>query len=125
MRHSTLELTGRYTRPRAHDLNAATAGLPTLRPVSPESESASMTGTDGIAHIKNLRAHYLPIAGDGTGRIGADTGGLDEKNPASGVCRNVLEMTGLDASRRDLTGTVASSGGGTRTPDTRIMIPLL
>jgi hypothetical protein len=36
-----------------------------------------------------------------------------------------LILEGLDASGRDLTGTVASSGGGTRTPDTRIMIPLL
>jgi integrase len=32
MRHSTLELTGRYTRPRMHDIEAATASLPTQRP---------------------------------------------------------------------------------------------
>jgi len=28
MRHSTLELTGRYTRPRSHDLDSATSSLP-------------------------------------------------------------------------------------------------
>src|SRR5262249_44470046 len=33
MRHSTLELTGRYTRPRAVDLAGAASSLPSLRPV--------------------------------------------------------------------------------------------
>ena len=32
MRHSTLELTGRYTRPRAVDIEAAAAMIPSLRP---------------------------------------------------------------------------------------------
>src|SRR5262249_34848723 len=32
MRHSTLELTGRYTRPRAVDLKQASLALPSLRP---------------------------------------------------------------------------------------------
>ncbi len=34
MRHSTLELTGRYTRPRALDLERAASALPSLRPGS-------------------------------------------------------------------------------------------
>ena len=38
---------------------------------------------------------------------------------------NPLGMAELDGMGRGLTDTVASSGGGTRTPDTRIMIPLL
>ncbi len=37
--------------------------------------------------------------------------------------RNALRMADLDASGRALAGSVLSSGGGTRTPDTRIMIP--
>ena len=46
MRHSTLELTGRYTRPRAVDIEAATAKLPSLRPEASPPEAAVMTGTD-------------------------------------------------------------------------------
>ena len=38
---------------------------------------------------------------------------------------NPFKIQELDVAGRDLTGTVASSGGGIRTPDTRIMIPLL
>ncbi len=32
MRHSSLELTGRYTRPRAVDIDAAASMLPILKP---------------------------------------------------------------------------------------------
>ena len=32
MRHSSLDMTNRYTRPRMHDLEGATAALPSLRP---------------------------------------------------------------------------------------------
>jgi integrase len=46
MRHSTLELTGRYTRPRAVDIDAAADKLPSLRPAAPATEAAVMTGTD-------------------------------------------------------------------------------
>jgi len=46
MRHSTLELTGRYTRPRVVDAEAASFLRPTLKPESDESESMVMTGTD-------------------------------------------------------------------------------
>jgi integrase len=46
MRHSTLELTGRYTRPRAHDIDAAASALPSLRPSSHDPEALAATGTD-------------------------------------------------------------------------------
>ena len=46
MRHSTLELTGRYTRPRAVDIEAAASKLPSLKPDSSAPEAAVMTGTD-------------------------------------------------------------------------------
>jgi integrase len=48
MRHGSLELTGRYTRPRAVDLENAARSLPTLRPVDPSREPATLaaTGTD-------------------------------------------------------------------------------
>ncbi|QEH34270.1 site-specific tyrosine recombinase XerC [Aquisphaera giovannonii] len=46
MRHSTLELTGRYTRPRAVDIEAAASLLPSLKPSTPGTETAALTGTD-------------------------------------------------------------------------------
>jgi integrase len=46
MRHSTLELTGRYTRPRSVDIEAAAASLPSLRPSARPCESLAATGTD-------------------------------------------------------------------------------
>ncbi len=46
MRHSTLELTGRYTRPRAVDIEAAAGLLPSLKPTENGSERVVMTGTD-------------------------------------------------------------------------------
>jgi integrase len=48
MRHSDLRLTGRYTRPRASDLDAAVGALPSLRPTN-EPEALRATGTDGRA----------------------------------------------------------------------------
>jgi len=45
MRHSTLELTGRYTRPRAVDIEHAAESLPSLRPNADKPESLVMTGT--------------------------------------------------------------------------------
>ena len=48
MRHSSLELTGRYTRPRAVDIEAATSKLPSLKVDAPQAEKAVLaaTGTD-------------------------------------------------------------------------------
>ena len=47
MRHSTLELTGRYTRPRAVDIEAAAGMLPSLKPEADHAvERVAMTGTD-------------------------------------------------------------------------------
>ena len=46
MRHSTLELTGRYTKPRAVDIEAAAGMLPSLKPTGNQPEALAMTGTD-------------------------------------------------------------------------------
>ena len=48
MRHSTLELTGRYTRPRAVDINRATVPTP-VAPMSPACEVMAATGTEPVA----------------------------------------------------------------------------
>ena len=69
MRHSTLELTGRYTRPRAMDLERASSALPSLRPDSTNSQPASMpaTGTGGRSGGRNLSPSFP--------RHGAERGG--------------------------------------------------
>ena len=123
MRHSTLELTGRYTRPRMHDIEAATAGLPSLRPSEETTEGAAATGTDGL--ISDRFSLHLPYAGDGSCQTESDAGGLNVPAAAAMADHNPMEFDSLDIEGRELADTVASSGGGTRTPDTRIMIPLL
>jgi integrase len=47
MRHSKLEMTGRYTRPRAVDLENAAKSLPSLRIKAPRPEAHQATGTAG------------------------------------------------------------------------------
>jgi integrase len=49
MRHSTLELTGRYTRPRAVDVEAAASKLPSLKPEGDRPEALAATGSDGAS----------------------------------------------------------------------------
>ncbi len=110
MRHSTLELTGRYTRPRMHDLAGATAAMPTLRPVSPGAEPMAATGTEGRPIGEHL-AHYLPTGGDGRGRIVADAGGITPTENPPPMGHNPLSLSGFDAS-----GRVESAAGGS-TPD--------
>jgi integrase len=51
MRHSTLELTGRYTRPRAVDVQAAAAKLPSLKPGGDKPEALAATGTEDGSKI--------------------------------------------------------------------------
>src|SRR5205823_13720521 len=46
MRHSKLEMTGRYTRPRAVDIDAAASMLPSLSTEAIPPDAIVMTGTD-------------------------------------------------------------------------------
>src|SRR5262249_31220177 len=59
MRHSTLELTGRYTRPRAADIEAATSMLPTLKPSGDGAPSRAATGTDGATDKQSIAPSLL------------------------------------------------------------------
>jgi integrase len=79
MRHSTLELTGRYTRPRAVDLEDAAHALPTLRPRLAECESLAATGTDDSAPSATQNA---------TTTEDEDPNPLDDKVVASSRARN-------------------------------------
>lgn len=62
MRHSSLELTGKYTRPRAVDLDAAALSVPSLRPEThkPEAPALPMTGTEGANRRPQTRPTVAP-----------------------------------------------------------------
>jgi Phage integrase family len=70
MRHSSLELTGRYTRPRTVDIDAAASMLPSLKPSGDQPEALAATGTDGQT-ISRLLSLHLPLAGDADVRTGS------------------------------------------------------
>ncbi len=76
MRHSTLELTGRYTRSHAVDIEAAAAKLPNLRP-----EAAAITGTDP-----------RPILRDPTSDATADSTDLSKSNTGDGTRTHDLRI---------------------------------
>ncbi len=122
MRHSTLELTGRYTRPRAVDLDRATESLPSLRPRSPESTTLAATGTD------NAMSHSSPICPTTEAVLSRLEScsdvmtGSDAQSVMEGLAR---EKTGNAVSVRADSPLVGSTGVGTRTPDLRIMRPPL
>ncbi len=122
MRHSTLELTGRYTRPRMHDIEAATAALPTPRPSEEPSEVVATTGTDG-QHISNDFAHHLPTEGDGTGRSVTDAGGIAPSSPEASMGRKPLGTGCADASGRSLAVPGVIGAGGIRTLTSQIKSP--
>ena len=124
MRHSTLELTGRYTRPRMIDIEGAASALPNLRPTPPDSEGKAATGTDG-RRIDDCLAAHLPRAGDVSGRAQKATGGRDARSPIAAPGREPLAASGLGVDWRSLSATVGNSGDGTRTHDLRIMRPPL
>jgi integrase len=66
MRHSTLELTGHYTRPRAVDLERAADALPNLKPTGSKPGATAATGTEGRPISGRFAAH-LPHGGAGPG----------------------------------------------------------
>ncbi len=70
MRHSSLEMTNRYTRPRMHDLEGATSALPSLRPEVPAPRPPA-TGTDG----QHISESPCPPFAHRRGRLGAGSGG--------------------------------------------------
>jgi hypothetical protein len=141
MRHSTLELTGRYTRPRVVDLNNAAESLPSLRPKPDRSNASTLaaTGTEGsFAHrqpsepddrptsnpvadctegqpISKAFAHYLPTTGDGMSRILSGSDVMTESDEPEMMEGLTLEKTADDASCRLDSHPVASAPRRTRT----------
>jgi integrase len=53
MRHSKLEMTGRYTRPRAVDMESAALMLPSLRTEQEKPKALAATGTDDMTAIED------------------------------------------------------------------------
>ncbi len=60
MRHSSLELTDRYTRPRAADIENAASMLPSLKPSGDQPESLAMTGTDATLTLRMTTPQNAP-----------------------------------------------------------------
>jgi hypothetical protein len=115
MRHSSLELTGRYTQPRAVDIEHAADALPSLRPTAdlPESNTLAATGTEG-QHINNRFSPHLPTGARGNAQIDAETCGMCNLRGLAPDCSNVLPDENVKAG-------VESTGVRTRTGDLRIM----
>jgi integrase len=117
-RHSTPTLTlGVYAHIGVFDQTSALDALPDLTTpaAGPESAALAATGTEG-GRISKLFAPPLPHIGDGTGRIGSDTGGSADVNPGTInpvlMMREPLENKGSDASGRVLTATDGAEGVG-------------
>ena len=129
MRHSSLELTGRYTRPRAVDIESAASMVPSLKPRGDRPESLAATGTNGRLahrqtsdpagpaapnaensspedqHISQVFAHYLPTGEAGSVRTLPETGvmaGLDDGEPLEGKSLETRGLTLAAGSRRGL-----------------------
>ena len=69
VRHSSLAMTDRYTRPRMHDMEGAAATLPSLRGRVKGQEAGAATGTERPP-VGDLLAHH-------GGRNGADAGEIE------------------------------------------------
>ena len=149
MRHSSLELTGRYTKPRAVDIDAAASRLPSLRPTGDRTEGLAMTGTDGpIGHrqpsdligpavsnteksgaegqpISERFGHYLATGGDVSGRNLSHSGEMTGSNASTLANEKPLISQGFDASCRSESASVASTPDWIRTSNLRFRRPML
>ena len=97
---SPLELTGKYTRPRSIDIEAATAMLPSLKPDGDTPRVLSATGTHGKP-IKEDFAISLPYAGDRIPSGGcAFPGELDDPQAAIVAMSSLGKNSGACGSRQ-------------------------
>ncbi len=126
MRHSTLELTGRYTRPRAVDIEAAAGMLPSLKPEGDKPEALAATGTEGRGEPINKRfAPFLPLGDENSGRFESVQDVIGDSNDASCMMGSSRENKPLGGPSRSGSPIVVNTGEATRTPDLRIMRPPL
>ena len=121
-RHSDPKLTANYyTHLSMSDLASAVDNLPTLKEEEEHEQETALqaTGTDGELALQ------LALTSDfSCPRLSSDD--MDEPDDGGrGRRRNLLRSKPLGNDCHQEARVVTSSGGGTRTPDTRIMIPLL
>jgi integrase len=147
MRHSTLELTGRYTRPRVVDIEAAASMLPSLKSGGDRPGVQAATGTDGLAHhlapeegptapeyagkpgvegqpISKPFAHHLPTGGDGSVRSSAAQCAMTGSDIRKAMEGKNPENKAQDGSRQSQTAAVANDRGEARTPGQRLTITI-
>src|SRR5262249_4639891 len=98
MRHSTLELTGRYTRPRAVDIEAAASMLPSLKPTGGRPKALAATGTDA-SHVDTF-APILIQSGDVSRRDESLPDVITLSNALGSMKAEPLEKKPSDASSR-------------------------
>jgi hypothetical protein len=112
-RHSTITLTmDRYTHVGLLDMNAALESLPGIPKQPGEIERTVATGTDSIVVATMVATGECNHRSYQESSLEPDSKtGEDNVNTGKRLCDSLI--------------TDESSGGGTRTPDTRIMIPLL
>ena len=117
MRHSTLELTGRYTRPRAVDIERAAESMPSLRPDADRSNASTLaaTGTDPATHQRTF-APYLIHSGDDSSRIRSHADVTIESDEPATMNRLTTEKTGEDAFCRGDSHRVVEYRGGDSNP---------
>jgi hypothetical protein len=129
MRHSTLELTGRYTRPRVVDIETAASMLPNLKAEGdkPEANALRATGTDGasVSEPGSALTALCQRAGDVSSSYEPRSDVIDHSVVSTLTNEKTLISQGLDASRVSLSASVVNTGDGTRTHDLRIMRPPL
>ena len=105
MRHSTLELTGRYTRPRAVDIEAAAGMMPSLRPKADDpSERVVMTGTGSSpasvsGATEDATLAYVDESNSKAARVFASTEQRSAK-PSSPVRIRAAPLTSVNDWRR-------------------------
>jgi integrase len=128
MRHSSLELTGKYTRPRAVDINAAASLLPSLKPEKDRPEALAMTGTDpSPAATQNATSAIADESNSNHGKLVASIGqGTAHPDPRPDRARHAGRPGTLSGGRfRRLPGQAdppgrppgRSRGAGTSRPD--------
>jgi integrase len=120
MRHSTLDLTNRYTRPRSVDLHSAVESIPSTRPSSPDSEAQAKTGTYG-----DTFANPLPIGAREEGRLGTHADVMGALSGQSGPEPKPLETKAPDTAGRSETHCAANAPRWTRTINPLIKSQLL
>ena len=137
MRHSSLALTGKYTKPRAVDLDAAATSLPSLRPEGDKPQALRATGTEGTtgqtptplredAPAKGGElAPLLPHAGDVSGRYVSPNDVMASSDEQPNMKRLEAEKTGFDAIERSESQGNESAPRWTRTINPLIKSQLL